>query len=122
MKAPPPLQVFVVLADDIIQCGTAHHCRHIYRIWTGDTQHGIVATHVCESLHIFCRVRSLVVSIHITHIGLVHGCRDLPDRPLNAPDPIFQELLPFCVLNRLTSYVFSIDVGAEAIVVDSPRC
>lgn len=75
MKAPPALQLLVVLTDYLIQRLTAHQARIIHAVRTYDACHSIVAIHIRESLQILRGVLPLVVAVHVAHVGLVHcGC------------------------------------------------
>ena len=81
MKAAPPLYVLLILIDDIVQYVSTYHARGIHPIRTHDAHPRIMTIHVHKPLQILLRVLSIVVVVHIAHIGLVHGNGSLAVSP-----------------------------------------
>ena len=85
VKAAPPLYLFLILTEDVVECVTTHQARGIHSIRTDDAHHGIVIVQVRQPLQILLRVLPLIVIVHVAHVGLIHRDPSLPKSPKVAP-------------------------------------
>lgn len=99
VKATPPLYLFLILMDNVVQYLAAHHARGIRSIRTYDAHHRIMIVQVHQPLQVLLRVLPFVVIAHVAHVGLVHRDLSLPKSSKFAPCPMFPSLILHDIAN-----------------------